>query len=190
MAHALHDDAVQALAASVMHLGLLPGKVQGVAELPAYSRASDNLKHGIRAARDLLLRLQAPLLAGQGPGPALGQELDLVARLTGCATRVDWAVTSRADPLVETVAFRAAQEAVVNAERHAKAGAITVTGRLERDTLVVAVDDDGAGFDLGAPAGGGLERARKRVELAGGTLQVTTRPGRGTTVTIRVPVNS
>jgi signal transduction histidine kinase len=190
IAHALHDDAVQALAASVMHLGQLPGKVQGVAEVPAYTRATENLKHGIRSARDLLLRLRAPLLADQGPGPALEQELDMVARVTGCATRVDWAVPARLDRLLETVVFRAAQEAIVNAERHAKAGAITATGHLERGTLVVEVIDDGAGFELSAAVGGGLDRARQRIELAGGSLSATSRPGLGTTVTICVPINS
>ena len=144
IAHALHDDAVQALAASVMHLGLIPNKVQGVADLPAYTRASENLKHGIRSARDLLLRLRAPLLAEQGPGPALDQELDMVGRVTGCATRVDWAVPARHDRLLETVVFRAAQEAIVNAERHAKASTITITACLRRGALVVEVADDGA----------------------------------------------
>ena len=190
IAHALHDDAVQALAASVMHLGLIPSKVQGVADLPAYTRASENLKHGIRSARDLLLRLRAPLLAEQGPGPALDQELDMVGRVTGCATRVDWAVPARHDRLLETVVFRAAQEAIVNAERHAKASTITITACLHRGALVVEVADDGAGFGLGAPAGGGLDRARQRVELVGGSLTATSRPGRGTTITICVPINS
>jgi signal transduction histidine kinase len=85
---------------------------------------------------------------------------------------------------------RAAQEAIVNAERHAKASTITITACLRRGALVVEVADDGAGFGLGAPAGGGLDRARQRVELAGGSLTATSRPGSGTTVTICVPINS
>jgi two-component system sensor histidine kinase DegS len=193
IASELHDDAVQALAASVMHLGVLPAKAEGVAGQPSYDRSLSNLRYGLQATRDVLHKLRAPLLAERGIGPAVAQALERLERVTGWATRLEWLPAERFDPVVETVVFRAVQEALVNAERHAKAGAVTVTGSLtgvrNDGELVVTVEDDGAGFEPAAVVRGGLDRAARRLELAGGRFEAGSRPGRGTTVTIAVPAN-
>jgi signal transduction histidine kinase len=88
-----------------------------------------------------------------------------------------------------------AQEAMLNAARHAAATATTV--RLHApppgDAIVLEVADDGRGFDPAArPAGPqghfGLDGMRERVERIGGTLDIHSAPGQGTTVTVRLPL--
>jgi signal transduction histidine kinase len=193
IANELHDDAVQALAASVMHLGLLASRVDAVPAEAAYERARGNLEHGLRAARMLLLRLRAPLLADAGPAAALAEELERLGQAAGVHTRLGWRLPERLDPLADVVLFRAAQEAVANALRHAKAGTVTVDGDPEPGPAgpqaVVRVRDDGAGFDPGLVAASGLARTRDRVTLAGGRLELDSVAGHGTTVTIRLPLS-
>jgi signal transduction histidine kinase len=88
-----------------------------------------------------------------------------------------------------------AQEALLNAARHAAATATTVRLHVPPpgDALVLEVADDGRGFDPvarpGAPQGHfGLDGMRERVERIGGTLDVRSSPGGGTTVTVRLPL--
>ena len=194
IANELHDDAVQALAASVMHLGVLGARVDGLAGQNGYARAHGNLEYGLRATRLVLLRLRAPLLAEAGPAAALGEELERSAPAAGVATELGWRLPQRLDPLLDVVVFRAAQEALANALRHAGATRIDVAGDPEPGPAgpeaVVRVRDDGAGFDQGRVTWSGLARASERVELAGGRLEVDSAPGQGTTVTIRLPLST
>jgi nitrate/nitrite-specific signal transduction histidine kinase len=77
----------------------------------------------------------------------------------------------------EVVLLRAAQEALANVRKHAGAGRVEVT----LDGAVLAVADDGAGFDPAAPTGGyGLAGMRRRVEEIGGTVSIAS--GAGTRV--------
>jgi signal transduction histidine kinase len=84
-------------------------------------------------------------------------------------------------------------EACSNSVRHAyeegRDGIVEVSYRLGEDRIVVEVTDDGAGFDPSAtPRGSGLQGMADRLDAIGGTLEVRSQPGMGTTVTGRVPV--
>lgn len=95
---------------------------------------------------------------------------------------------------VETALYRIAQEALTNVAKHAVPGGATkATVTLQRiDGIApVTVEDDGPGFD---PAAGterlGLVGMRERAALLGGTLEIESAPGRGTTVFLKVPIDS
>jgi signal transduction histidine kinase len=87
--------------------------------------------------------------------------------------------------------FRVAQEALSNVTHHASAGAASVALRQQDGGLLLAVRDDGVGFD---PARQGRERSlgllsmRERVRLMNGTLDIESAPGRGTTIVAWIPV--
>jgi signal transduction histidine kinase len=87
--------------------------------------------------------------------------------------------------------FRVAQEALNNVTRHAGAAAARVTLRPKDGGLLLAVRDDGVGFDSARPGrvrSLGLASMRERVQLVNGTFDVESAPGRGTTVIAWVPV--
>ncbi|HEX5914719.1 MAG TPA: ATP-binding protein, partial [Rubrobacter sp.] len=85
--------------------------------------------------------------------------------------------------------LRVLREILTNARRHSGARKIEVRLRTEGDTLVVEVADDGRGFDPAVAQGGvGLVGMRERVEALGGEIEVSSRPGNGTEVTVRVPL--
>jgi signal transduction histidine kinase len=103
----------------------------------------------------------------------------------------------RLGPEVETAVFRATQEAITNIARHARASTALIEIAVVSGELVVAIEDDGEGFDVEsvrAPSasgrGLGLLGLRERMELVGGSVDVDSSPGDGTRVTLRLPLAS
>jgi signal transduction histidine kinase len=101
---------------------------------------------------------------------------------------------------VETAVYRTAQEALQNVVKHADAQSVRIRLAKHSGRAVLEVSDDGTGFDTEAqqlasapdsglfpPTGLGLAGMRERAELLGGTLDITSAPGRGTTVRLAVP---
>jgi two-component system sensor histidine kinase UhpB len=95
--------------------------------------------------------------------------------------------------LVETTIYRVVQECLSNAIRHSRPTAISVkvdfarAGREDRDTLVVAVADDGQGMGEEPRIGYGLRGMSERVKAMGGSLRVASSPGAGLAVTASLP---
>jgi two-component system sensor histidine kinase UhpB len=87
----------------------------------------------------------------------------------------------------QIVVYRVVQEGLSNVTRHASAQAVTVDVERERGGTVVRVADDGIGFAPGGDVAGlGLTGMRERAVLAGGRVDVTSAPGRGTTIELRL----
>ena len=86
--------------------------------------------------------------------------------------------------------LRILQEALNNVRKHADARRIVVRVRYPRDSLVLSVGDDGIGFDQTTVEGGyGRQSMHERAQSIGARLDIASVPGRGTTVTLRVPAN-
>ena len=98
-------------------------------------------------------------------------------------------VPERPAPAVETTIYRLEQEGITNAVKHAGARRLEVSVIESADAVQIHVSDDGVGFDPEARVDGfGLIGMRERVALVRGTLSVDSRPGRGTTLRVRIPV--
>ena len=99
----------------------------------------------------------------------------------------------RLAPVVETNLYRIAQEAMNNVYKHARASHVDVILERRGSKVVLIIEDDGTGFDAAKAADNtdskelGLTGMRERATLVGGTLDVETTPGKGTTVFVRVP---
>lgn len=95
---------------------------------------------------------------------------------------------------VETILYRITQESLNNVAKHAKAGHVRVTVDQHDGTVRLRVRDDGVGFDasntgqLLREGHYGLAGMRERASLVGGTLEVGSIPGHGTTVEVRLPM--
>jgi signal transduction histidine kinase len=95
-------------------------------------------------------------------------------------------------PEVETHLYRVAQEALNNVVKHASARHVSVVLERHDDRLVLIIEDDGRGFDVDARAephgrGLGLVGMRERAEIIGGSLEIESTPGKGTTIFLQVP---
>jgi len=92
-----------------------------------------------------------------------------------------------------TATFRIFQECLTNIVRHAQAKQVRVALRQEEESIVLVVEDDGIGFpvsDLSNTLGSlGLLGMKERAQSCGGDVRISSSPGSGTTVTVRVPVD-
>ncbi|MDP2974687.1 MAG: ATP-binding protein, partial [Anaerolineales bacterium] len=102
--------------------------------------------------------------------------------------------THRLDPIIETVLFRVAQEAVTNVARHAKTKEAQIRLVYAPEQVALRVIDSGIGFDptetFNPPRGWGLVGMRERVESVGGKLRIQSAPGKGTTIEVVVPFSA
>jgi signal transduction histidine kinase len=103
--------------------------------------------------------------------------------------------SSRLPPQFETTLYRITREALTNVFRHANAKRVSVLLERRADHVSLLVEDDGQGFDatatLRAPATQGklgLLGMLERATLAGGSVQIESKPGAGTTVFVRIPL--
>jgi signal transduction histidine kinase len=168
---------------------------------PALRRSVSNLKELTdRLMRDmhrLAWELRPAVLDDFGLELALRRYADEWATLSGVP--VDFhsqgVTAQRLAPQLETTLYRITREALTNVFRHAKATRVSVLVERRADRVSLIVEDDGQGFDaegtLGAPATQGklgLLGMSERATLAGGSLEIESNPGAGTTVFVRIPL--
>jgi signal transduction histidine kinase len=197
MAREIHDTLAQGLTSIIMLAQTARAELEaGAVDCGAPTTRLDLIES---VARDNLAEARA-LVAAFSPVDLEGSTLtDAVRRLSerfGAETGVaiDVEVSAPSGRLAElsrdqeVVLLRAAQEALANVRRHARATLVTVRLTAEGTRALVEVEDDGVGFGPETPAGFGLTGMRDRARDAGGELDVASTPGRGTRVRIRVPV--
>ncbi|HMD53042.1 MAG TPA: ATP-binding protein, partial [Phycisphaerae bacterium] len=106
-------------------------------------------------------------------------------------------LTRRLPSAVELHLFRIVQEAINNITKHARAKSVKLRIRSQKNSVVLKIEDDGQGFDPKAPREGkkmrhglGLTNIRERALSMNGICEITSLPGRGTTISVRVPLAS
>jgi PAS domain S-box-containing protein len=191
LARELHDDVSQRLAVLAIDVGRAELAAADEAQAEAMQAVREELVSLSDDVHSLAYQLHPSVLEELGLAEALRAEGGRRARQGHLDIAMDL------DPLPPVVReeaalclFRVAQEALTNVARHAGACTATVTLRQMGTGLLLAVSDDGAGFELKeAPKGMhlGLASMRERVRLARGTLEIESAPGRGTKVVTWVP---
>jgi signal transduction histidine kinase len=148
--------------------------------------ASDNL--------DEARLIVAELTPGHLQSRTLGEALERLGAAVSSETGMRADVRVAGDPVplggsAEVVILRTAQEALSNVRRHASAARVDlVLAYDDPDAVVLTVRDDGLGFDLdGARSGFGLDGVQARAAEVGGTVEVLSEPGTGTTLRLAVP---
>jgi signal transduction histidine kinase len=190
IAKELHDGIIQSLFAVGMSLqgtALMAGNPEITARV---ERAVEELDRVIRDLRNYIFGLRPGILADRQLDQALrdlgaqmqersGEKVDVTV---DAAVAAD--LSARSAEIVQLT-----REALSNVARHARARHAAV--RLERDgaKAVLTVEDDGVGLEPGAnPAGNGMRNMRERAAALGGTLEVASAAGKGTTLRASFPV--
>src|SRR3954449_6295674 len=193
LARDLHDSVVQKL----FGLGLA---AQSAATLldrePAAARAEVERLQELAAdavgeLRSLVFQLRPAAIESEGLAAALAKHVEVLRRVHHLPIELDAGGSARVRPGVDEEVFRIAQEALHNALRHAGAGRLEVRLREDDEALALRVRDDGVGFDPDDPARRsrslGLTSMEERAAALGGRLDIASRPGAGTTITLEVP---
>jgi signal transduction histidine kinase len=186
----VHDDPVQRVVALNMRLQLLRRTITDPATRDELDKSLESVATCIRSMRQLLFELRPPVLDERGVGAAI--EEYLTGRGIDLAWTVEDTVTTRSPSETRIVLYRIAQEALANVWKHAEATSISVRIFEERGGICVEIGDDGIGFGLETlrptePGHMGLSSMRERAELAGGTCEIHSLPGEGTSVRTWLP---
>jgi signal transduction histidine kinase len=191
LARELHDQLGQSLVAITLNLHAIEGELSP----PARARVPESrmiIKKMIEQVRTLAFELRPSILDELGLVDALenlvkrhGERAGVPASFTARPTE------ARAPVEIETACFRIVQEALCNVARHASARRVEVALTAQDVALEVTVRDDGVGFSVERLRTGlGLLGMSERAELAGGSLDIESVPGAGTTVRARFPLPS
>jgi PAS domain S-box-containing protein len=182
----LHDGAQQRLMTVALTLRALKARLPGDPEAASAlaDEAIAELAGATAELRELARGIHPPVLTEHGLPTAVGT---LAARAT-LPVDVECTVAERLPPAVEIAAYYVVSEALTNMARHARATRGSVRLSCAGGGLWVQVTDDGVG---GADPGGGsgLHGLRDRIDALDGSIEVSSTPGRGTTISVRIPIN-
>jgi two-component system sensor histidine kinase UhpB len=192
IARELHDEIGQTLTAIAIEAERNVDAGEG-ADRESWARAANLAQRSVEDLRRIARRLRPEAL----------DDLGLVNAFMALCNRVSEAggvdVVRRLpdslpplSPEVDLVVYRVAQEALTNVIRHAEARRAEVTLEADESCLRLSVRDDGRGMPGAALAAGssGIAGMRERAMLVGGTLKVESAPGRGTAVTLEIPIGA
>jgi signal transduction histidine kinase len=194
IARELHDETAQFLTALTLDLATLKNSVTGN---PQIDRIVNRLQKLSRQMSQGIYRMVHDLRPAQlddlGLAAALKHLIDDESNHSGLF--IDFTVDGsrvKLDPLVETVLFRVAQEALTNVSRHAGCQQSQVILSYESDLVVLHIHDDGVGFEptvyRSDRKGWGLAGMLERVEAVGGSLRIESCPGQGTSIEAVIPL--
>jgi len=191
IARDLHDDVTQRMAVLAIELGRAESSAAGGAQTETLRTVREGLVRLSEDIHSIAYQLHPSVLEELGLAEALRTECERKGRHGG------FDVTLDLDPVPAAVGkdatlclYRVAQEALNNVARHARARTASVVLRQVDGGLLLAIRDDGVGFEPGEPRARGslgLVSMRERLRLVNGTLDIESAPGQGTVIVAWVP---
>ena len=193
LAVALHHDLGSLSVGVSARLDAVEDELVGRPEVAkeALDAARQQLRSAVARLKQVAIDLRPPDLEILGLSDALRQHYTAISGATDMLIHfADGTAGARLSDEVTIALFRIGQEALTNAVRHASARRVGVRLSLASGQVTMSVRDDGCGFDLHAadrPAGMGLISMREMARARGGSVDIDSRRGRGTRVTVTLP---
>lgn len=193
LARELHDSVSQAIYAVVLTSHAVRKRL--VADPQGSTAALDSVielaEGALAEMRALIFELRPEVLADVGLVGALERQLDGLELRHALTTDKHLGDEPDIAFAAKQVLLRVVQEALHNVAKHAHAHEVRVRMQHDDRTLRITIEDDGVGFDAARTYPGhlGLTSMHERVSQLGGVLTVTSAPGSGTTVDLRLPVS-
>jgi signal transduction histidine kinase len=181
----LHDGTQQRLVSLGLAVRAAEAQVQPDSSdvRSALSRIATGLADAVAELQELSRGIHPAILSQGGLGPALRT----LARRSPIPVELDVATDTRLPEPIEVAAYYVASETLANVAKHAQASRVEVSLAPRKGNLLLSIRDDGVG---GAdPArGSGLVGLTDRMEALGGSIHVQSRPGDGTQITAKLPL--
>jgi signal transduction histidine kinase len=152
------------------------------------------INDGVKAVRAICSGLRPGVLDDLGLAAAIEWQASEFTARNGVQCQVSVPpIDLHLDGDRATATFRIFQECLTNVIRHAQAKSVRVALCQEEESILLVVEDDGIGFsesNLSNSLGSlGLLGMKERAQFCGGNVQISSSPGNGTTVTVRVPLD-
>lgn len=194
----LHDRIGQALVLAKIKLGVLGNSLTSSELTTSVEEIRALLDQTLEDTRTLTFELSPPVLHELGLEAALDWLADQMQEQHNLRIEVETFEQSNSlDDEMRALLFRGVRELLVNVVNHAQTGYAKVVLKKNGGNIQVEVEDDGVGFDSSqlndyrkGSRGFGLFDLRERLDLLGGSLQITSKPGEGTRVVIVAPLSS
>ena len=195
IARELHDETGQSLTTLLVGLRSL-ADITGIAKARTVAkRLREVAAHTVDDVGRLARGLHPAVLDDKGLVAAARRLTTDFAKSFGVVVdfRVAGRLPRRLAPLAQSTMYRILQETLTNVARHAQARLVSVVLKNGGPALELMIRDNGVGFDAPAAlekvSGLGLHGMRERVALLGGSVQIESRPGHGTTIHARIPAD-
>jgi PAS domain S-box-containing protein len=193
IARDMHDHFGEHLTTLGLRIGVLKARCADHPDLLREIDALERIARGLDEDVDRLAwELRPTALDDLGLGAALTNYTQDWSARVGIPARLHTAgLDERLAPDIETTLYRIAQEALNNAAKYSRARTVEVLIERRADAVLLIVEDDGIGFDADGEARGrgfGLVGMQERAALVGGSLEIESSPGKGTTVLVRIAV--
>lgn len=193
----LHDEIAQTLVGINVHLSTLANdpSMQGSGALEKIAGVQRLVENSVSQVHQFAMKLRPPILDDLGLVPALQSHIRDFIKQTNI--QVDFKYGSGLEQLGKdrcTILYRVAQEALTNVGRHAQASQVEVRIRMIRKTIQMEIHDNGKSFEVERELLGrkvhriGVIGMRERMEMVGGSFQIASAPGKGTTVSVSMPL--
>ena len=198
LASELHDGPAQNLMGLGMQLAEIKRGIDDRAQLQRIDEAEQVLADATLQTRTLMLELAPPGLHESGLLEALRWLAERVSKQQRLLVAVeDDGIAKPLEDQVTVLLFQTVRELLQNVVKHARSKRATVRCAVNDDTLALDVIDPGVGFEVHSidrlptrQGGFGLFNIRERLKLMGGSIDIHSIVGEGTTVRIRVPLKS
>ncbi len=195
IAREIHDTLAQSLTAIGLQVEgalrhLPPGNKEARSRL---ERALVVTQDGLQEARRSVLGLRRSPLDGKPLSHGLGALARAFTSDTGIRVELKVDAELAVPGAVEAELYRIAQEALTNVRKHARATNVRLGLSAARGTAVLTISDDGKGLSLHGASrrgGHGIVGMQERAQLIGGSLRINASAGRGTRLTVRVPLDN
>ncbi|MEX2275854.1 MAG: PAS domain S-box protein [Actinomycetota bacterium] len=193
LAEDMIDDPIQKMAAVSLRVETLRKGLSDPKQLGAIDKLGRSVEQATERLRSMLFELRPRTLDEDGLAAALRECLQQGVSEGGPRFEVLDRLQLEPPQRIRAVAYRIAQEAISNALDHAKATKLTVSLEGRGRWFTTKLVDDGIGFEIasdGPVQRLGIAGMRERARLESGTVRVESSPGHGTTVEIRLPINT
>lgn len=203
LAAELHDQTLAELGGLAVELGFLAHQVSGYSDELKLSvdQLRDRLKETDQGLRSIVQGIFPPVLTIMGLLPAVNSYLsDISGRLVASKHPIDVRMIAtgfdrdRLDEGLETSLYRVIQQGLANVIQHAQAKQVNIHLKWADGEVTLVLKDDGIGFDVHNPKESqltghyGLASLKDRIEKHLGKMEITSQPGKGTTLRANIPI--
>lgn len=194
IAREIHDDIGGALTAVKFDLSWIARNPEQTQGIQAHTQtALEMLQHALGASQRIMMNLRPPIL-DQGLVAAVQWLASNFSQRTGIPVRME-CPRNRIDvaPALQVVVYRTAQEALTNVSKYAQATQVSIELSDYEQVLTLEVRDNGVGMSEQArakPKSFGLRGLAERARTVGGWLDISSRPGSGTSIIVSIPLDT